>query len=220
MPSQEPPKRKMSFACDMPWKEMQQQGTGRYCGRCSEQVTDFTGATYADYARAREASGGFICGRFQTDDQGFVQWRRPRAHREWLMVVAMAIVLCFGSSVTSDAQLQAELSATRSGLFALGQKTTTLYLRFSNYRKPMDNEEVVVVVNGSQSYSLMTDSRGRCTLQLPQDMWISSIEASAGQRNVLSEPVNLKAIDASTRVFKFRYNHHKKIKHISVGAYD
>lgn len=206
----------MSFVCHAQWETMRKMGADRYCGQCCQQIIDFTNATYGEYLKALEAAGGSVCGRFRTDQQGHVEWRRPRSHREWVMVVALAIVLCFNSVVTSDAQLQAELAATRSELFALAQKTTTLYLRFSNYRKPMANEEVQVVVNGAQSYTLTTDGRGRCTLQLPHDMWISSIEAKAAHRNALSETVNLKAVDAATRVFKFQYNHERRPKRVVV----
>ncbi|MBL7941605.1 MAG: hypothetical protein JNM00_02505 [Flavobacteriales bacterium] len=211
--------RPLQFQCNLDYRQMPVVNGSRFCDQCCHAVHDFTHATEAEFLEKRAQMGGRVCGVFRADNAGHVIWRQRSRYRDRLLVVAMALVLCFSSTVTADAQLRSRLDQTRSEMLALKESTSTLYFKFTNWRAPIENEEVEILINGTQSYVVTTDSRGRCTVQVPLDTWISYIEVKPHNRSMMREEVNLKASDASTRVYKFKYNNDSRERQYVVGKY-
>jgi hypothetical protein len=211
--------RPLQFQCHLDYRQMPVVNGTRFCEQCCHAVHDFSNATEAEFQEKRTQMGGKVCGIFRADGEGRVIWKNRSGYRERLLVVAMAFVLCFSSTVTADAQLRSRLDQTRSEMLALKESTSILYFKFSNWREPMENEEVEILINGTQSYVVTTDSRGRCTLQVPFDTWINYIEVKPQNRSMMREDVNLKASDASTRVYKFKYNNDNRGRQYVVGMY-
>lgn len=77
--------------CMQSWSDMKEESNGRYCGACSQIVTDFTGYTDEELIQFFSTeSTDRVCGRFRENQ---VSNTRTTSRRGWVWLRTLAAVL-------------------------------------------------------------------------------------------------------------------------------
>jgi hypothetical protein len=77
--------------CMQSWSDMKEESNGRYCGACSQIVTDFTGYTDEELIQFFSTeSTGRVCGRFRENQ---VSNTRVTSRQGWIWLRTLAAVL-------------------------------------------------------------------------------------------------------------------------------
>ena len=79
--------------CSQNWRQMLPGQTGRFCGHCSHQVTDFSKMTDAEIIAVIEKSAGKVCGRVNNTDLDRVITKSPNPGKSNRLRQAVAATL-------------------------------------------------------------------------------------------------------------------------------
>jgi hypothetical protein len=188
----------------------------RHCSHCNHDVIDFTSSTEAHFMEHYAHKKQEICGRFLTEANGEIVFRKSTAMGRFQKIFLFALLFHFHQVLISRDDL-GHFGAWKTRMeqrFGPNKNVSTFYGTVKAGRERLDSVDVKITVNHAFSIQATTDHRGRFTFELAPSLMVDTLQFQVGHRAELIFVVNELAEEASKRIYKLTYRR----RFVSVGC--